>query len=458
VIDDQVKTAEIAQKILAGVRTMDLLATYGRRDLELMLPETNKEDARQLMQYLLRQLIKQLNSNMPLRIGLASFPVEATTRHQLIETARQPIWMEQSNPQLGEISDRGNASLNSSLTGLSQQGTTPSASLIDEKIILHSPKMRELYQTAMRIASTPISVMIQGETGTGKELVAESIHLHSDRANKQFLAINCGAFTVNLLESELFGHERGSFTGADQRKIGLLEAVKGGTLFMDEIGEIPPPLQVKLLRVLQDNMIRRVGGTEMIQVNFRVVSATNRNIRKMVEQGTFREDLYYRLNAIILEVPPLRERLEEIPHIAKFFLDQYKAAYHKNDLKFSKAAQEALQQYHWPGNVRELKNCMERAVVTTEGNIVFPENLNLPTARQATPRPHFKQSSSHTSKGNIGDTIAGAMRPQLDDYEKQLIVSALQKTNWNQTKASTLLKIPRRTLVSKIKKFGIVKP
>lgn len=442
--DGPATVATAAKKIMASIRTMDLLALYGQNDLELLLPETGKAEAKKLAQGFVKLLKKQSD----IKIGLASYPADATNRDQIIELSRVPLWMDQSGAS--EISYKSGGTGGTSLPKSPAPDAQASGLISDPRLVLHSAKMRSLYETALRIASSPIAVLIQGETGTGKEMVAETIHRQSDRGDKPFVAINCGAFTQSLLESELFGHERGAFTGAEQRKIGLLEAVKGGTLFLDEIGEITPPLQVKLLRVLQDNIIRRVGGTESIKVDFRVISATNRNLHKMVETNNFREDLYYRLNAIILEVPPLRERLDEIPHLANFFLKQYRLAYHKADLQLTQAAHDALIQYHWPGNVRELKNCLERAVVITPGTVIFPENLHLPAPRQSTPKPQLNLRRD--------ETIAGEMRTLLDDYEKQLLVNALQKTGWNQTRAAALLKIPRRTLVSKLKKHGISRP
>ncbi len=433
--DQQTDMASITRKVLEKLRMMDLLATYGQRDLELLLPETSSEAARRFI----HKLMKHLNIRHSLKVGLATYPNDGNSRDQLIERSRQPIWME-----LKGLSGKSGSSYGAS----SAQRSHPS--FIQEKILLHSHKMRAVYKTVMQIAPTPISVVIQGETGTGKELVAQTIHQQSKFVDGPFMAINCGAFQEALLESELFGHEKGAFTGASTAKVGIIQACHGGSLFLDEISELPNSLQAKLLRVLQENVVRRVGAVEEIAVHIRVICATNKNLKQLVDKGLFREDLYFRLNGMLVEIPPLRERLNEISHFAEFFLDHYREAYQKPELKFAAAAKELLAQYSWPGNVRELQNCVERAVVITTGKTIFPENLHLPTAGSATPKPQ-----PHLG----GDaTIMGEMKTLVQNFERQIILQALQKTGWNQTKAAQLLKVPRRTLVSKIKKFAIKEP
>ncbi len=242
-------------------------------------------------------------------------------------------------------------------------------------IIGRSPRIQRIFRFISKIAPTESAVLITGESGTGKELLARSIHYQSRRAHKPFLALNCGALPENLLESELFGHVRGSFTGATSDKKGLFEQADGGTLFLDEVGELLQPSQVKLLRVLQDGEVRRVGANVSVRVDVRIISATNRDLRADMEEGRFREDLYYRLNVFQIEIPPLRERREDIPLLAAYFLERYATKMKKAVSDFSPEAQELLLRYPYPGNVRELENAVQRAVALAEDVVIRPEDL-----------------------------------------------------------------------------------
>jgi DNA-binding NtrC family response regulator len=244
-------------------------------------------------------------------------------------------------------------------------------------IVASSPAMHDILQMVERVAPTDAAVLIQGESGTGKELIARAIHQNSPRKNEAFIPINCGALPENLLESELFGHVKGAFTGAHQNKKGLFEEADGGTLFLDEIGEMSPPTQVKLLRVLQDGEVRRVGSNTGVKTDVRIIAATNQNLHANIEDGAFREDLYYRLQVIVLHLPPLRERAEEILPLAEHYLKIYSQKFRKHIEGFSKAAQTALQEYSWPGNIRELINAVERSVILCRGEEVEPDDLGL---------------------------------------------------------------------------------
>jgi DNA-binding NtrC family response regulator len=252
-------------------------------------------------------------------------------------------------------------------------------------VVAASPAMREVLGMVERVAPTDATVLVQGESGTGKELIARAIHQNSPRKNEAFVPINCGALPENLLESELFGHVKGAFTGAHQNKKGLFEEADGGTLFLDEIGEMTPPTQVKLLRVLQDGEVRRVGGNTGIKTDVRIVAATNQNLHTNIEEGAFREDLYYRLQVIVLHLPPLRERREEILPLAEHYLKNYSQKFRKPIHGFSPAAQAALHEYSWPGNIRELINAVERSVILCQEEQVQPDDLalrlNLPSLR-----------------------------------------------------------------------------
>jgi DNA-binding NtrC family response regulator len=244
-------------------------------------------------------------------------------------------------------------------------------------VVAASPAMREVLAMVARVAPTDATVLVQGESGTGKELIARAIHQNSPRKNEAFVPINCGALPENLLESELFGHVKGAFTGAHQNKKGLFEEADGGTLFLDEIGEMTPPTQVKLLRVLQDGEVRRVGGNTGIKTDVRIVAATNQNLHANIEDGAFREDLYYRLQVIVLHLPPLRERQEEILPLAEHYLKAYSQKFRKPIQGFSPAAQDALHEYSWPGNIRELINAIERSVILCQEEQVQPDDLGL---------------------------------------------------------------------------------
>ncbi len=315
-----------------------------------------------------------------------------------------------------------------------------------EAIVGESTAMREIFRLVEKIAPTNSTVLIRGESGTGKELVARAIHSRSARAARTFHAINCAAIPENLLESELFGHERGSFTGADARKIGLFEAASGSTLFLDEIGDLSLPLQGKILRSLQEKEVKRVGGTETIPVDVRVVAATNRELEAMMSAGQFREDLFYRLNVIPIVLPPLHERGSDIPALVKRFLDKANGAHGTAVSGVSPEALDLLVHSPWPGNVRQLESVVERAVLLCEGTTVGPEDLPVEIRLRTAPsaRPYGFEIPS--------DGI------DIEELERQLIVQAMEKSGWVIAKAARLLGLTYRTLQYRLEKFGIKKP
>jgi two-component system response regulator PilR (NtrC family) len=308
-----------------------------------------------------------------------------------------------------------------------------------------SKGMLKVYSIIKKVAETPANVLILGESGTGKELVAKAIHENSPRKDNPFVVINCGGISDNLLESECFGHMKGSFTGAHMDKPGLFEIASGGTIFLDEISELPPILQVKLLRVVQEKTFRRVGGTKDISVDVRLISATNQLLDMKVKDGTFREDLYFRLNVVPILIPPLRQRKEDIPILAKHFAEKYSREFGKEIKNISVYAMELLINYPFPGNVRELENIIERSVALETSSIVLPENLVLLTT---IPELNFSQEFDIPDTGiNLNDEVA--------KYERHLIEMALQRSKGSKTKASELLNVSSDSLRYRIEKLGI---
>ncbi len=311
-----------------------------------------------------------------------------------------------------------------------------------EDFVGNSPNMREIYALAGRVAGTNSTVLITGESGTGKDLLARAIHHASQRNNGPFIAINCASIPETLLESELFGFEKGAFSGADHMKPGRIEIAEHGTLFLDEIGDMPHSLQAKLLRVLQERSFERLGGTKTIEVDVRIMAATNKNISALVQEGRFRDDLFYRLSVFPIHIPPLRERRDDISLLAVYFLRRFNEEMGKSVQGFSEDALNMLVSYVWPGNVREFQNIVERAVILCKGSEISHGDILLGAG--APLDPHHKYCSLIPPEGI-----------SLEEVEKGLIVAALQMTGNNQVKAANLLKITRNTLRYRMEKFGI---
>jgi DNA-binding NtrC family response regulator len=311
-----------------------------------------------------------------------------------------------------------------------------------ESIIGRSGPMERLFEMMKMVAPTRSSVLIIGESGTGKELVANALHRASPRRNERFLAINCGAIPSDILESELFGHERGAFTGAVARKIGKFELSHRGTLFLDEISELYPELQVKLLRVLEERQVMRVGGSELIDVDFRLIAATNRDLEKEVVEGRFREDLYYRLKVVTLRIPPLRERPGDIQQLADHFLEIYCQEHGKSPKRLSPETLELLSRFPWPGNVRELRNVIESVVVFHQGEVIQPADLPI----------EVRESSALAAPGSPVQAVAGEPRT-MADIERQAILETLSRTGGHRARAADILGIGLRTLQRKLKEY-----
>jgi Nif-specific regulatory protein len=302
-----------------------------------------------------------------------------------------------------------------------------------------SGPMRQIYEQMAQVARTNTTVLIRGESGTGKELIAHAVHYNSLRAKKPFVKVSCAALPESLIESELFGYEKGAFTGADARKKGRFEMAEGGTLFLDEIGDVNPATQVKLLRVLQQREFERVGGTETIKANVRLIAATNKDLERAMADGTFREDLYYRLNVFTLFVPPLRERKPDLLLLADHFLEKFAAEHQRPIKRISTPAIDMLTSYHWPGNVRELENTIERAVLMCDGQVVHAHHLP-PTLQTA-------EASGTVTRVSLKDTVSA--------YEKDLIQDALKTTRGNLAKAARLLDTTERIISYKVRMYGI---
>ncbi len=313
-------------------------------------------------------------------------------------------------------------------------------------IIGVSPKMQQVFEQINRVCATDATVLIQGESGTGKELIMKAIHYHSHRKDQPLITVNCGAVPFNLLESEFFGHEKGAFTDAKERKIGKFEQANGGTIFLDEIGELPPDAQVKLLRVLDERKLTRIGGNQTIPLNVRVIAATNKDLQAEIQKGKFRLDLFYRLNIVTITVPPLRERKEDIPLLVEHFIDKYNKRLAMNVTSVSQSAMSYLMDYPWPGNVRDLENAIQSAMILVQDDTIRVEDLPL----RLRGYPEISDEIMSSEKG-----LEAQVLELTNKIEKELIIKALEKCSQNRTNTAELLKISRKTLFNKMKQYGL---
>jgi DNA-binding NtrC family response regulator len=326
------------------------------------------------------------------------------------------------------------------------------------QIVGEDARLKQVSVALHRAAATDTTVLLEGESGTGKELFARTLHALSPRADGPFVAINCAAIPETLLETELFGHEKGAFTGASARKPGKFELAHRGTLFLDEIGDLPLSLQAKILRALEEKRFERVGGTTPLQVDVRVVAATNRNLKAAVAARQYREDLFFRLSVFPITIPPLRDRPDDIPMLAKYFIDRFCRDLNKKPLSFAPSAVEELRTYAWPGNVRELQNCIERAVILTEGETIHARHLSLsfrgaPLSPSGSPVP--EDDASPWSKIDLSGTLAEATRRVLTEAERRKIEQALKEAAGNRNRAADLLQVSYKTLVTKLREHGL---
>ena len=401
----------------------DLMAAYAPGELEVLLvgdPSRAQDIERRLEADLAAR-------NIEARVGSASAPRDGREPHVLVARARSRAH--------GQV-----------------------LAVAETDVVIADARMRALFEVVTQVAAADISVLLQGETGVGKEVFAETIHRRSARADKPFLRLNCAALQESLLESELFGHEKGAFTGAMQAKPGLLEVADGGVVFLDEIGELQPSLQAKLLRVLDERRLMRVGGLQPRDVDVRIVSATNRDLDADVRRGAFRQDLLYRLNAFSIIIPPLRERLDEILPLAGMFAQTIAAKLGRPTPRITDAAIALLRSYTWPGNVRELRNVIERAMVLATGNTLDTRDLPEDRMRMVADEPMSLSPSSPPPRAPTEPIATGPTEGPIAAAERQRILDALEMCAGNQTHAANVLGISRRTLVNKLDKFALPRP
>jgi DNA-binding NtrC family response regulator len=416
-------------RVAARLRLMDELAEYALDELAILVPECDREATLAIVQELEQEI--RLGA-AAVCAGWAAYPEDASHADSLLASARDAL----RHARLGTARE-----LSAAPEPLEVGGE-------GEPLII-DPQMRRLHVLLARIAASSITVLVLGETGVGKELAAEAVHRGSSRSGGPLVKVNCASLPENLLESELFGHERGAFTGADRRKQGYFEAADGGTMFLDEVGEMPLSLQVKLLRVLESRTIIRVGGTVEIPVNVRLVAATNRDLERAVELGTFREDLFFRVSGFTVVVPPLRNRPSEILPLMSLFLRAFARQLGQAVPVLSQEACRALLSYPWPGNVRELRNAAERAVVLQTEGIVSLEDL---PERVQDGRSFASAPTASPEKGDVED---GSIRSQVAELEQSALAAALQACGGNQTQAAKRLGITRRALIYKMQKYSL---
>lgn len=423
-------------KLAEMLRLVDKAALFGPDCVEVLLPEMDPKRAVAFA----HEVVARLADVMEVGVGVACWPTDGPSAAQLTEAARNAVMSATPEHPVEAHRDR------SEMVSLA----------VSEGPVVRDPAMAALYRTIDRVASSAISVLIIGETGTGKELIAREVHERSERRTGPMRVINCGAIPEGLLESILFGHERGAFTGADQRRTGVFEEAEGGTVFLDEIGELSLQAQVALLRVLETRRIQRVGSSKEVPVDVRVLAATHRNLEAMCDDGSFRWDLLYRLNGITLMVPPLRDRVGDIRAMVGTFVQDSNKANGRAVRGLAADVMPLLERYRWPGNVRELRNTIDRAVVIAVGDLITVEDLPERLVAQVDlSRMPTEAAAPFLGRTEDADAPELDLKERVKTYEITLIRSALHEAHGNQTAAADLLGIPRRTLVYKIRSFGI---
>jgi len=422
------------------LRRFDRMALYSQDTVEILMPEATIEQARQ-------PVANSAAKQSILLCGLGHFPEHASSAGELLEVTRKALERARPGEELQYAPPIASGARSS---GFPARGEGP---------VIHSQAMQEVHKIAKKVASSAIPVLIQGETGTGKEIVARTVHTKGKRRKKPFICVNCGSIPEHLVESTLFGHEKGAFTGATSRSAGVFESADGGSVLLDEVGELPSPAQAALLRVLESKCFSRVGSSKEIAVNVRVLAATHRDLEAMCRVGEFREDLFYRLNGMQIAVPPLRERREEIGLLAEHFIQQANAA---NDCRVQGVDEDAMRlllAYQWPGNVRELRNAIERAVVISNGKTISVDDLPEPVRSLAGAR-----GSIGRGHGDGGETVQVGpgrdvnLRAETKRLETRLVLDALRQADGDRSRAARMLGLPVRTLSHKMQALGIKRP
>lgn len=435
----QVDTLENGEQVLEKVRSD--INSYGLLLMDIRMPKLDGMEA--------FKILRLEYPNLPVILMTAFGTVETT-----LETMRLGAFDYLTKPfELSEIKKVVEKVFsNQAERVVSEENSVTPGGFAVKAFIGNSPSMQDVFKIIGRVSSSGSSILIQGESGTGKELVARTIHQYSDRKNKPFVTVNCGAIPEGILESEFFGHEKGAFTGAIDRKIGKFEFANEGTLFLDEIGEMSPQVQVKLLRVLQEREFERVGGNETVSVNVRVIAASNKNLREGIDNQSFRADLYYRLNVVSILMPPLRERKEDISLLAAYFRDRYMAKLGLSPKPFSEETVKVLEHYSWPGNVRELENAIEHALVIGRSQAISVQDLPGEILAES---QGSKRSQSVEEPSLAKETPQKTLKELVKGVEKEAIARTLKKMGGNKSKTAKLLDVSRRALQYKIEEYGL---
>jgi len=457
IIDNEKQTAEFFKQaffreclVSNAINLISGLSCLDREEFDLLLFNLCMTEAEGLKAL---KLIRNNHPDLPVIVLVAGHVSEADVealKQDALEYITKPLNIEQVNKVfqtllMSNLTRKSNKNHSYQKTGEKQKIITINSEMINELEILH------------KVANTDVSVLIEGESGTGKELVALALHDKSERKDKSFLSINCAAIPENLMEAELFGYEKGAFTGAYAKREGFFELANQGTFFLDEIGELPFHLQGKLLRVLEEKKITRIGGSKKIPVDVRTIFATNKNLWKEIKKGNFREDLYFRLAVVYITLPPMRKRPEDIDLLVKYFLNYFSMKYNKPIKKIEAEAMNWLLNYPWPGNVRELKNYIERIVILENDEIIHKKHLvkYFPSQMKTAKKPKLSYGSNKDELVTKEPAMVKSLKEEVANLEREMIIQALKRFNGNKTKAATNLKISRRSLQIKIKNLEL---
>ena len=446
IVDDEIDSLELMQELFENKGYISETATNGVEainKIKLQEPDIVLTDIRmpemdgmQLLNFLIKE-----HPNIPVIMITAHGTVEAAVEAMRLgakDYILKPIRLDEILAKVERITQLNSLIKENEYLLNRLQQTYDFTNMIGK-----TDKIQELFKLVKDVAATNTTVLVRGESGTGKELIANAIHYNSPRVKRPFVKVNCGVLAESLLESELFGHVRGAFTGAIKDKIGRFELANGGTLFLDEIGDISLNMQLKLLRVLQEGEFERVGGTETLKVDVRIIAATNKDLEKAMEEGKFRQDLYYRLNVIPIEVPPLRERKEDIKYLVYYFMEKFNKIYGKNITEIDPKAMILMENYQYPGNIRELENLIERIIVLDKKGSIKTSDL-----------PAYIRAAEMEEIGEDFDLEKG-LSYLVENYERKLIVNALEKNGFNKFQTAKQLQMNRSTFLSKLKKYGI---